>query len=442
MHRNDQAPTTSGFTLIELLVVIAIIAVLAAILFPVFAKAREKARQTQCINNQKQICVAINMYIQDNDELFFPGDTSGSAAIWTSYINAFMGPASPMFHCPSQEDANGIDATASNPDYGFNPNLFGTPIGMINNPAMGLMIFDLTPRQTNTSCTLQSLLTDFSSRHGNGTIVSCVDGHVAFVNVPNPRLAASTILNAGYLLFPSSNGGGGVDGSLVATYSNMNCCSRVATLLSLPSGFASAGSAISYRMECDITPSVSNYQNFTTNIGSWTGTVSMFDDGTFTPTNTSNFYPGGISPCYRYSLNTEGAVGVGLRSDYYYVTSHSLIPGDAVGITGGVGVWANLHGTAAEPPMQQITPFNMPPTNSGSGWYTVTWPTLHLALAVIKGGKNGIVGQVSGVYNYSVVGFYDVSSLLNNPYIALYYSGGWNNSYPLASVNNIKVYSW
>jgi prepilin-type N-terminal cleavage/methylation domain-containing protein len=57
-----------GFTLIELLVVIAIIAILAAILFPVFAQAREKARQTGCLSNVKQIGLGIQMYVQDFDE--------------------------------------------------------------------------------------------------------------------------------------------------------------------------------------------------------------------------------------------------------------------------------------------------------------------------------------------------------------------------------------
>lgn len=60
----------SGFTLIELLVVIAIIAVLAAILFPVFAQARAKARQATCVSNMKQIVLAVNMYVQDYDEQF------------------------------------------------------------------------------------------------------------------------------------------------------------------------------------------------------------------------------------------------------------------------------------------------------------------------------------------------------------------------------------
>src|ERR1035437_5810752 len=59
-----------GFTLIELLVVIAIIAILAAILFPVFAKAREKARQTSCASNEKQLGLAFMQYAQDYDERF------------------------------------------------------------------------------------------------------------------------------------------------------------------------------------------------------------------------------------------------------------------------------------------------------------------------------------------------------------------------------------
>lgn len=71
-----QSIRRSGFTLIELLVVIAIIAILAAILFPVFAKVREKARQTTCLSNKKQVLMGLLQYVQDNDELIAP-DGSG-----------------------------------------------------------------------------------------------------------------------------------------------------------------------------------------------------------------------------------------------------------------------------------------------------------------------------------------------------------------------------
>src|SRR5690348_13685049 len=75
MQRNiSSTRRSSAFTLIELLVVIAIIAILAAILFPVFAQAREKARSTSCLSNEKQIDTAAQMYVQDYDEHIFVGD--------------------------------------------------------------------------------------------------------------------------------------------------------------------------------------------------------------------------------------------------------------------------------------------------------------------------------------------------------------------------------
>jgi prepilin-type N-terminal cleavage/methylation domain-containing protein/prepilin-type processing-associated H-X9-DG protein len=68
--RRGKTTAAKGFTLIELLVVIAIIAILAAILFPVFAQAREKARQVTCLSNEKQIGIAIMMYAQDYDDTY------------------------------------------------------------------------------------------------------------------------------------------------------------------------------------------------------------------------------------------------------------------------------------------------------------------------------------------------------------------------------------
>ena len=73
-------PPRRGFTLIELLVVIAIISILAAILFPVFAQVREKARATACLSNEKQLGLAVTQYLNDNDErLFFYADATAAA---------------------------------------------------------------------------------------------------------------------------------------------------------------------------------------------------------------------------------------------------------------------------------------------------------------------------------------------------------------------------
>src|SRR5690606_17877441 len=82
MKSNLVVPSPSrknAFTLIELLVVIAIISILAAILFPVFARARENARRTSCLSNLKQIGLGIMMYVQDYDEKYPPYQTPNAA---------------------------------------------------------------------------------------------------------------------------------------------------------------------------------------------------------------------------------------------------------------------------------------------------------------------------------------------------------------------------
>jgi prepilin-type processing-associated H-X9-DG protein len=87
--------------LIELLVVIAIIAILAAILFPVFALARDKARQTMCLSNTKQMALAITQYIQDYDEVF-PRDTNdGQQTFWMDYIQPYCKNEA-IWRCPSR----------------------------------------------------------------------------------------------------------------------------------------------------------------------------------------------------------------------------------------------------------------------------------------------------------------------------------------------------
>ena len=79
-----------AFTLIELLVVIAIIAILAAILFPVFAQAREKARATSCLSNTKQIALAVHMYAQDYDETYAMSLYFVAPNVWVSFYDAHV----------------------------------------------------------------------------------------------------------------------------------------------------------------------------------------------------------------------------------------------------------------------------------------------------------------------------------------------------------------
>ena len=94
-----------GFTLIELLVVIAIIAILAAILFPVFARAREKARQTTCLSNLKQIGLAVLMYAQDYDERYNLAYTATAAGTfhWPQLLEPYHRNTQ-LYECPSDPD--------------------------------------------------------------------------------------------------------------------------------------------------------------------------------------------------------------------------------------------------------------------------------------------------------------------------------------------------
>ncbi len=150
-----------AFTLIELLVVIAIIAILSAILFPVFAQARERARSASCLSNCKQIGLAIMMYTQDYDETYFwqpwPGQETSDYYLgipqpqqgWYDMIQPYVKNQG-IFHCPSYDGSNfyaGAYPANYTLSYGMNELLFGykwIPEATLQAPADIAMLADAT----------------------------------------------------------------------------------------------------------------------------------------------------------------------------------------------------------------------------------------------------------------------------------------------------------
>ena len=159
-----------GFTLIELLVVIAIIAILAAILFPVFARAREKARQASCLSNVKQVSLGALMYVQDYDERF-PCHASGSYTVdpWIFWPHQFQPYTKnwQVYGCPSSQYVgqtmtyHGV-TYPQRPCYGFATPFWSTlsaglSLGAVQRPAEKFMMFDSNhPALGDARCILTS----------------------------------------------------------------------------------------------------------------------------------------------------------------------------------------------------------------------------------------------------------------------------------------------
>ena len=143
--------STQGFTLIELLVVIAIIAILAAILFPVFAQAREKARATSCLSNEKQMALGLLMYVQDFDEQMPNGrmltgtDVARAGLGWFGQSYPYIKNAQ-VGKCPDDTTAN-LAATGSTPTkyassyvYNYNIPAFAPALAALNAPATTVLL--------------------------------------------------------------------------------------------------------------------------------------------------------------------------------------------------------------------------------------------------------------------------------------------------------------
>ena len=216
----------NGFTLIELLVVIAIIAILASILFPVFAQAREKARQISCISNGKQSILAWQMYTQDYDETVVPYSTTGCsggayAIAWNAALQPYTKndqintcPDLPSLHIgytlnanlsradsvncsgprslsgivlPAQSpvfiDANGVDGLLNSPPGLIRPAPYDQALAFFLNSSGGGNVGSVSGRQINNPADLTQGWTTANSgiikadRHSDGAIYTIADGH-------------------------------------------------------------------------------------------------------------------------------------------------------------------------------------------------------------------------------------------------------------------------
>ncbi|HVK04761.1 MAG TPA: prepilin-type N-terminal cleavage/methylation domain-containing protein [Armatimonadaceae bacterium] len=112
MTTQFRVPSHRGFTLIELLVVIAIIAILAAILFPVFAQAREKARSASCLSGVRQTGLAYSMYLQDTDEttpqIWYGASSTNQLYFWMDVLIPYVKSNEFMSACPSKDFDNWV----------------------------------------------------------------------------------------------------------------------------------------------------------------------------------------------------------------------------------------------------------------------------------------------------------------------------------------------
>ena len=206
--RTKQGRKVLGFTLIELLVVIAIISILAAILFPVFARARENARRSNCASNQKQLTLAVMQYTQDNDERL-PGtlwNYNPPYVTWMNRIHPYL-KSTELFKCPSDDSltvAGGLSTTTTSYCYnyyylnetGLTASSGGFPLASIANVSQTVIFAErggVASGVTRYVCGYSASLNIPTAPHLEGGNFAFIDGHVKWYPFTNSIYRSATL---------------------------------------------------------------------------------------------------------------------------------------------------------------------------------------------------------------------------------------------------------
>jgi prepilin-type N-terminal cleavage/methylation domain-containing protein/prepilin-type processing-associated H-X9-DG protein len=188
-----------AFTLIELLVVIAIISILAAILFPVFSRARENARRTSCLNNVKQLGLAVMQYTQDFDEKLPASiDDSSAPKYWFDRIEPYV-KSKQVYFCSSEGNPFKKDAAApmsrDNISYGYNyvyttwrPHssyaFGGHSLARFQSPANTVLLGDTHRNNAQGYVIAWTGTYELDARHMEGVNIAYMDGHAKWQKLP------------------------------------------------------------------------------------------------------------------------------------------------------------------------------------------------------------------------------------------------------------------